>query len=257
MSSFALTESERNELMEQVYGGYVRSPQMTSGNKATDGADRRHRNAGQIDFYAYGGKPSGDYNDRRYAHYRDSKYYKPGKANSFYESYEDRNKNRDRWSKIAKHLGIKKVDSTTDLRQMYDFVSGYKYQKEDDSGSDNNQPAVDPNPSNTERPDSVKQDQQKYLDTKLDRPENQMPRLEDAFRGTTDATMGAIRGGDDLNEHYQKKFIPHLEADARATSSEIGDDSRFFLSKFTFEPPKLGSIKDIFDKYKGEIEDLD
>ena len=72
-----------------------------------------------------------------------------------------------------------------------------------------------------------------------------------------DASMAAIRGGDDLNEWYQTKFVPHLEADANATNSEIGDDSRYFLKNFVFEPPQLGSIKDLFDKYKGEIEDLD
>ena len=72
------------------------------------------------------------------------------------------------------------------------------------------------------------------------------------------STFGAaIRGGDDLNEWYQTKFVPHLEADANATNSEIGDDSRYFLSKFAFEPPELGSVKELFDRYKGEIEDLD
>ena len=69
--------------------------------------------------------------------------------------------------------------------------------------------------------------------------------------------MDAIRGGDDLNEWYQTKFVPHLEADANATNSEIGDDSRYFLKNFAFVPPKLGDIKEIFDRYKGEIEDLD
>ena len=29
-----------------------------------------------------------------------------------------------------------------------------------------------------------------------------------------------------LNEWYQTKFVPHLEADANATNSEIGNDSR-------------------------------
>lgn len=207
--------------------------------------------AGQIDFHHYGGKKS-----------KETKWEELISGAKYWDKKKGKGKNdqtRKDWKKVAKDLGIDKVDSEKEVLRMIEHVRGYKYQKEDDSGtdSDNNQPAIDPNPSNTERPDSVKQDQQRYLDTKLDRPENQMPRLEDAFRGTTDATMGAIRGGDDLNKHYQTKFIPHLEAEARATSSEIGDDSRFFLSKFTFEPPKLGSIKDIFDKYKSEIEDLD
>ena len=74
---------------------------------------------------------------------------------------------------------------------------------------------------------------------------------------TSDPNLDAIKHGDDLNEWYQTKFVPHLEADANATNSEIGDDSRYFLSKFAFEPPELGSVSDIFDKYKKQIEDLD
>ena len=113
-----------------------------------------------------------------------------------------------------------------------------------------------------DRPDPVKEAQQEFEDTRLDKPENLMPRLEDAYQDSPgqydgDANMGAIRGGDDLNEWYATKFVPHLEADANATFHEIGDDSRYFLSKFLFEPPKLGSVQDVFNKYKDEIEDLD
>ena len=119
---------------------------------------------------------------------------------------------------------------------------------------------------NTDRPEQVVEDQEEFEETRLDRPENQMPRLEDAyetedaytsaFNRGVDANMAAIRGGDDLNEWYQTKFVPHLEADANATTSEIGDDSRYFLDKFLFEPPKLGSVKNIFDVYKDEIEEM-
>ena len=123
-------------------------------------------------------------------------------------------------------------------------------------------------PKNTDRPKEVREDQERFEETRLDKPENQMPRLEDAYTPTenaydsgfnkaTDANMAAIRGGDDLNEWYQTKFVPHLEADAMATTSEIGDDSRYFLSKFAFEPPELGNVQDIFNKYKDEIEDMD
>lgn len=117
-------------------------------------------------------------------------------------------------------------------------------------------------PKNNDRPKEVREDQERFEETRLDKPENQMPRLEDAYKregnpeGQEDANMAAIRGGDDLNEWYQTKFVPHLEADAMATTSEIGDDSRYFLSKFAFEPPKLGSVSELFDKYKKEIEDL-
>ncbi len=255
MSSFALTEKERNALMEQVYGGYVRSPDMTRGNKATGGADRRHRNAGGIDYAAYGGRTSKDYNDQIAMIVYD-KY--GGKKKGMPRSYKSQGgnwRNRETWAKVANHLGIKKPDSEDDLRQMYDYVRGYQAQKPQEENSTPTPPP--PVESNTERPDEVKQDQRRFEETRLDRPENQMPRLEDAFRRTSDANMGAIRGGDDLNNWYQTKFVPHLEADANATMSEQGDDARELMKSFAFNPPKLGSIKELFDKYKGEIEGLD
>ena len=138
-------------------------------------------------------------------------------------------------------------------RDALDKLRGYL--KEDEPNEE---------PKNVERPPEVREDQERFEETRLDLPENQMPRLEDAYTGggrgsggAEDGSMAAIRGGDDLNEWYQTKFVPHLEADANATNSEIGDDSRYFLSKFAFEPPELGSIKELFDRYKGEIEDLD
>lgn len=139
-------------------------------------------------------------------------------------------------------------------RDALDKLRGY-LQKEDKEEEEYVRP---------ERPQEVRDDQERFEETRLDLPENQMPRLEDAYTGggrgsggAEDGSMAAIRGGDDLNEWYQTKFVPHLEADANATSSEIGDDSRYFLSKFAFEPPELGSIKELFDRYKGEIEGLD
>ncbi len=139
-------------------------------------------------------------------------------------------------------------------RDALDRLRGYL--KEDDKPKDEE-------PKNTDRPKEVVEDQERFEETRLDKPGNQMPRLEDAYAGGSnqggqqDANLAAIRGGDDLNEWYQTKFVPHLEADANATNSEIGDDSRYFLSKFAFEPPQLGSVSDIFDKYKKQIEDLD
>ena len=44
-----LSEKQLAKLRETIYGGYNRSPLMTRGNRATDGADRFHKNAGQID----------------------------------------------------------------------------------------------------------------------------------------------------------------------------------------------------------------
>lgn len=142
-------------------------------------------------------------------------------------------------------------------RDALDKLRGYL--KEDEKPKDEE-------PKRTERPKEVVEQQERFEETRLDKPENQMPRLEDAytkdpltegFNKGTDANQAAIRGGDDLNEWYQTKFVPHLEADANATNSEIGDDSRYFLDKFAFEPPELGSVQDVFEKYKKQIEDLD
>ena len=258
MSSLALTQKERNAMMEQVYGGFQKNPTYTeaAGVDSSD-SEYSHGRAGEIDFYAYGGdaRDIGDSEDFYMAKHHDRwKNYGQDHPVEGY-TYGDRWRNRDTWKKVKDHLGIDRLDSKDELRQMYDFVQGYQKQeaKEDPA----NTPAPEPLTPNTDRPDEVKQDQQRFEETRLDRPQNQMPRLEDAFEGTQSAAMGAIRGGDDLNKWYQTKFVPHLEADANATSSEIGDDTRYFLDKFVFEPPKLGSVKEIFDRYKGEIEDLD
>ena len=82
-SKFVLTDDERNALMEQVYGGYVRNPATVSGNKATQGQRAPHRNAGQIDYGAYGGSASDDFMDQRYENYRNSKYYDPDRKTIF------------------------------------------------------------------------------------------------------------------------------------------------------------------------------
>ena len=254
-SKFVLSDDERNALMEQVYGGFQRSPEIQTWGRGSEW-NPRHQNAGKIDYAAYGGEAK-NYADKRALRgrqYGKDRGYDDYKYEGKKEYYGDAWRNRDTWSKVASHLGIDKVDDEGDLRKMYDFVRGYeaKSEKDDDTETVTEKP-LDPN---TDRPDQVTNAQNLFNDTKLDRPGNQQPRLEDAMTGAATANMGAVRGGDDLNEWYQTKFVPHLEADANATSSEQGDDSRYFLDKFAFDPPKLGDVKDIFDKYKGEIEGL-
>ena len=247
--------------MENVYGGYVRSPGMTYGNKATGGADREHKNAGRIDYYSYGGDPSSDYNDQRYANFRDSKYYRTGHTkNKHYKHYEDAYRNRDTWAKVAKHLGIKDVDSESDLRQMYDFVRGYEFKEEkdkDDKVDDTYIPL--PTQPDKDKPKEVQDAVKDYEDSKLENPGNQQPRFSDVIskdlggNPTSDPNLDAIKHGDDLNEWYQTKFVPHLEKEAHATSHEIGNSTRYFLDKFVFEPPQLGDPKELFEYYSDKI----
>jgi len=142
----------------------------------------------------------------------------------------------------AKALGIGNVDEKKEVRQILKYIREGRSNKEETSSETQQQ---DPGPL-LPRGERV---------PRFNKPLAEIPGM--TRPGLADANMAAIRGGDDLNEWYQTKFVPHLEADANATNSEIGDDSRYFLSKFAFEPPKLGDVKEIYDIYKDEIEDLD
>ena len=264
MSDFALTKKERNALMENVYGGYVRSPGMTYGNKATGGADREHKNAGRIDYYAYSGDPSRDYNDQSYARFRDSKYYRTGHTkNKHYKHYEDAYRNRDTWAKVAKHLGIKGgPDSESDLRQMYDFVKGYKFEAEKEEPEEPEYTPVDTQPVE-DKPQEVQDAVKDYEDSKLENPGNQQPKFSDVIKTdlggnpTSNPMLDSIKHGDDLNEWYQTKFVPHLEKEAHATAHEIGNSSRYFLDKFVFQPPQLGNPRELFEYYSDQIKNDD
>ena len=149
----------------------------------------------------------------------------------------------------AKALDIDNVDEKKEVRQILEYIREGRSNKEESNSSAGETQQQDPGPL-LPRGERV---------PRFNEPLTESPAMSrDVSRGgTSDANMAAIRGGDDLNEWYQTKFVPHLEADANATSSEVGDDSRYFLNNFVFSPPKLGNIQEIFDRYKGEIEDLD
>lgn len=112
-----------------------------------------------------------------------------------------------------------------------------------------------------DKPKEVQEAVDEFEKTKLDKPENLTPRMDDVIKTdpsgepTSNPMLDAITAGDDLNEWYSTKFVPHLEAEANATAHEIGDSSRYFLSKWTFEPPKLGDPKEVFEYYADQIKD--
>jgi hypothetical protein len=255
-SKFVLTDDERNALMEQVYGGYVRNPATVSGNKATQGQRAPHRNAGQIDYGAYGGSASDDFMDQRYENYRNSKYYDPDRKTTFKrDGYGERWRNRDTWSKVADHLGIKDVDSETDLRQMYDFVQGIGKEEKDDD-----KPEYKPTPL-PEDP---------YAGGGDDRPGIGRP----GFGGNKGNVPGSIqynppsddselgraissvadygnRGTDD----YFGRFLPEMGQrnvnEAKATGRSLLSN----IQKFQGKVPELGDPKDLFEFYLGKIKD--
>ena len=88
-----------------------------------------------------------------------------------------------------------------------------------------------------------------YDNTRLDRPENNQPR----FNFSDDPYRDAIGHGDDLNAHYQNKFIPSLKAEAEQTSREIGFSGRNALNDFVGKVPQLGDPKDLFAFYSDQI----
>ena len=155
-------------------------------------------------------------------------------------------RNRETWAKVANHLGIKKPESeggpSQDVRLRAWLpgteTSGRKLHTNPSS------PALE---SNTERPDEVKRDQIRLNGNKGSTDlETRCLGSRMLSEAPVTANMGAIKGGDDLNKWYQTKFVPHLEADAAATLSEQGDDTRDLIKSFAFEPAKVGSIKEIF-----------
>mgnify|MGYP001220538961 CR=1 FL=1 len=145
----------------------------------------------------------------------------------------------------ARSLGIGNVDEGKEVRQILEYIQEGRGKKEKSDSAGETKRTVEPLLPRGERV------------PRFNEPLAQARGMSDSSAGGTDANTSAIRGGDDLNEWFQNKLVPHAEADANATNSEIGDDSRYFLDKFAFEPPKLGDIKELFDKYKDEIEDLD
>lgn len=271
-----LSEKQRNRLMEQVYGGYVRSPIMTRGNKATAGSDRQHKNAGAIDYAAYGGKASTDYNDQRMM--RTLEYgEKSGKKwakRAFKDSRYGKDwRNREDWSKIAKHLGIKKVDSEEDLRQMYDFVRGYEKKEEKDDKPEYTPTPLpeDPYtgggkpPKHTTGPNN----RPKAGDFGTNRPPGSIPYIPPssdegrAAYGTAgsggktslDTAIESVADyGNRATDDYFGRFLPEM---GRRNTNEARATGRSLLSSiqnFTGKVPQLGDPKKLFDYYMGKID---
>ena len=261
MSSLALTQKERNAMMEQVYGGFQKNPTYTeaAGVDSSD-SEYSHGRAGEIDFYAYGGdaRDIGDSEDFYMAKHHDRwKNYGQDHPVEGY-TYGDRWRNRDTWKKVKDHLGIDRLDSKDELRQMYDFVQGYQMQQAPAEGKDDEYTPITTQPVE-EKPQEVQDAVKDYEDSKLENPGNTQPKFSDVIKTdlggnpTSNPMLDSIKHGDDLNEWYQTKFVPHLEKEAHATAHEIGNSTRYFIDKFVFQPPKLGDPKELFEYYSDKI----
>ena len=99
-SKFVLSEDERNALMEQVYGGYVRSPEIRTWGRGSEWNPRK-QNAGQIDYLAYGGESKNYYDNRAMDAIKRAKEkgYKPN-YEGMDDYYKDAYRNQKTWKKV-------------------------------------------------------------------------------------------------------------------------------------------------------------
>ena len=249
---FKLSQSERDALMEQVYGGYVRSPEIRTWGRGSEW-NPRHNNAGKIDYAAYGGKAS-NYHDERAV--SSIEYWKKkgkdhpfeGKDNYYGNAY----RNRDTWGKVAKHLGIDKIDDEGDLRQMYDFVKGYS-QKEEPQEDTVQEPSEPP----VFTPSDAHQEAKAEYESIRDNP---VPRMSDqpglaGSSGSSDPMMDAIRHGDDLNDWYQEDTKRRV-AEAKLGAYEMGERTRFYANQFVGKIPELGDVGKLYESYADKLKDM-
>ena len=247
VSSFALTEKERNALMEQVYGGFQKNPTYTEA-AGVDGSDSEysHGRAGEVDFYAYGGdaRDIGDSEDFYMAKHHDQwKNYGTDHPIEGY-TYGDRWRNRDTWKKVKDHLGIDRLDSKDELRQMYDFVSGYS--KEEPKEDTVQEPSEPPTFTPSEGLQNLRDE---YEST----PDNPTPRMSDKFG--SDPYLTAIEHGDDLNDAYTK-YTNAMKAEADLAGTEIGERTRFHLGRFVGAVPELGDAGKLYANYAEKLKDM-
>ena len=128
-----------------------------------------------------------------------------------------------------------------------------RYMKDDKEDKYEYEPVKDPEKDpEWKESDMLTEARDRYHETDLSKPENQAPRLDTRY--TNDTSKDAISGGDDASNWYATKFLDNLKAEADFGTASIDNDMGYFLEKFVYGPPELGSAATIFDKYKDELE---
>ena len=114
----------------------------------------------------------------------------------------------------AKHLGIGNVDEKKEVRQILKYIQEGRGRKEESNSSGETQQPAEPLLPRGERV------------PRFNEPLAQAPGMSNPSGGggggRTDANMSAIRGGDDLNEWYQTKFVPHLKLTPTLLTVRLG-----------------------------------
>ena len=149
----------------------------------------------------------------------------------------------------AKELGIGNVDEKKEVKDIINYIQGARNQTK----------SKDDNDDKGDKKDD-------YVYTPVGDPPDintgsgtggGVPQLEgpSKFTGfTDDPSKDAIRAGDDLNDWYGNKFVPHLKAEADFGAEQMGADTSYFMDKMVYGPPELGDISEIFKKYKNYLD---
>lgn len=237
MSSYAeigLSDEDMANLRNDVYKGYTRIPMTRRAKVKSQGwVERPQEGGGTIDFGAYGGK-----NKYGYQH------------NSINPFSSDKTKlnNAANWKRIADHLGIKKINSENDLRQMHDFVTGYAGRAA--AAAAKPEPEPEPTPPPVFTPSEELTDaQEEFEQTRLDKDENSPPLMS----YTSDVYADINNQANNQLDWYNKKFLPSIKAEANLGAREIGESASFHLGNFIGAVPKLGDPKELAEYYMGKL----
>ena len=213
---------------------------LKPGNYGSDNVrEKKRADAGTIDFHHYGGEKS-----------KATKAEELFSGKAFLDKYKNKGKkNQDRqdWKKVAKDLGIDKVDSEDEVLRMIDHVRGGRaMNKEEETVESPTEPAEVFTPSDAHQ--EARSDFEEKQDNPIPRMSDQ-PGLAD---GTSDPMNDAITHGDDLNDWYQRD-TERLKAEAKLGAYEIGERTRFNANRFVGKMPELGDVGKLVENYSKDF----
>ena len=239
--------SKANEsLRRSVWAQSVKRIPKTSTRrgKSSQVYEVKNKDGGKVDLYRYGGEKN------KAQQYRDlitgsgSLY---GRSKKGKKEQKKIDKERKEWQRVAKEIGVN-LNSESDVIQMIDHVMSGRHTKENKPATPQNNTSAQPDPEYKPIkgiPGPVDKGQAQP------RPLESAPRTDSRF--TNDPSKDAISAGDDLNDWYNEKFIPHLEAEANYGTQQIGHDMGYLLDKMVNGPYELGDVGKLYEKYKEDI----
>ena len=192
---------------------------------------------------------------KKLMHGNPSKYY-----TDEWDKESGRFKLKDGYSHVAHQDSPNPLASMTDRRTKkgggFEYGDTVNIYKKVDTRAPSQAAEAAPEPEPTLEPpvrdDETVQRELAELNTGRDRYDN--TRYDNTRYGfSDDPYKDAFGHGDDLNAHYQNKFIPSLKAEAEQTSREIGFSGRNAVNSFVGKIPQLGDPKDLFAYYSDKL----